>query len=235
MPTLEENFLESINQHAVSRELWQQQSTLHEQKRIQLESSINNYLIAARSEYPILRLSVNQLLTGESGSPPTGWYAHPNCTFEKICTVYGKVQAEYQSINRHPESLLLLEAINDPHRDYYIGQPFAIWRMRWTANTPHTLYQYAHMSNVLTGSFAYTKLESGAITGSWAQGISDQWSLTGQLYGGGKPGLYTNCHPHPDSTAGSLLFALPAVVVGKSSVADNIWGLYPFIGAKQFE
>lgn len=231
MPTLEENLLESINQHVASRELWQQQSTLHEQKRAQLEQSIADYLIVARSEYPILRLSKNQYLSGDSGSPPTHWGAHPNCTFEKICTVYGAAQLA----NRHPESILLLETIKLPSPNGYIGKPFNIWRMRWTAETPYTMYQEVHMSNAITGCFAYTRLESGSISDHWARGAGPEWALTGQFYGGGDAGSWANCHPYPGSGAGSILFALPAVVIGKRSADDKIWGLYPYLGDAMYD
>lgn len=46
MPTLEENLLESINQHVASRELWQQQSMLHETARQQLLGATNQQILA---------------------------------------------------------------------------------------------------------------------------------------------------------------------------------------------
>lgn len=44
MATLEENLLESINQHVQSRELWQQQSTLHNSARASLVKTVGDSL-----------------------------------------------------------------------------------------------------------------------------------------------------------------------------------------------
>lgn len=229
--SLEADFQEAIRQHAASRELWQQQSTLHEQVRQQLSSDVTNYLAGAKHIPAILRLTKNQALLGNSGGLPTGWAAHPNCTFENVCNI-GSANPD----SRHPiaQELLSLIGIKDV---FHFGRGFNIWRISWPANTPYLMYQAVITSNYLTTVAAYTKLESGAIGGAWAEGATNEWRLTGMQVGGNMAHTYYMIHPvalYP--TAGALLMALPAAVIGRADINDQQrWALYPYVGDTQYD
>ena len=230
MTTLEENFLESINQHAMSRELWQQQSTLHEQTRAELTAAVNDHIKNAKYKNAILRLTKNQALLGSSGSPPTGWYAHSNCVFENICNI-----GSTEPSTRHPlaQELLTYIGLNDV---VHFGLGFNIWRVSWPANTPYLMYQFLNLSNYFYTVAAYTKLEAGSVRGCWAEGAANSWKLTGQQTAGNMLHAYWMIHPIPSNAAGSLLFAVPAAVIGVVDI-DNPrhWSIYPYVGDTQHD
>lgn len=182
------------------------------------------------SSMPIIRLTKNQALIGSSGSAPTGWTAHPSCTLTNICNVGSEVPT-----GRHPIAQELLNYIGINHVMYF-GLGFNIWRIGWTASTPYLMFQFLNLSNPLMTVAAYTKLESGQVGGCWAEGATNTWKLTGQQAFGGMMHQYWMLHPTPISSAGSLLFALPAAVTGKLNLSDpQQWALYPYIGDQQYD
>jgi len=187
---------------------------------------------AVMNNSPIIRLTKNQALTGSSGSPPTGWYGHPNCTFENVCNVGSDANPE----NRHPLAKELLDYIGIRNVAYF-GRGFNIWRITWPAGTPSLMHQFLNLTNYLSTVAAYTKLESGAVFGAWADGATNTWKLTGQQTGGNMPHTYWMIHPYPvNNGAGSLLFALPAAVIGPVDLNNQQnWALYPYIGDTQYD
>lgn len=187
---------------------------------------------AAKFTNPIIRLTKNQSLMGNSGSPPTGWSAHPNCIFENVCNVGSNADPN----TRHPFAQELLDSIGIKPV-VSLGLGFNIWRISWPANTPYLMYQFLNCSNYTNTVAAYTKLESGSVSGAWAHGATaGEWKLTGQQTGGNMLHAYWMIHPIPSSAAGSLLFALPAAVIGVVDINDNKhWSLYPYIGDTQYD
>ena len=180
----------------------------------------------------IIRLTKNQALLGASGSPPTGWNAHPNCTFENVCNVGSDANPE----NRHPLAKELLDYIGI-RNVAYISKGFNIWRITWPAGTPYLMYQFLNLTNYLSTVAGYTKLESGAVVGDWGDGATNAWKLTGQQSGGNMPHTYWTLHPlSSNNGAGSLLFALPAAVIGPVDLNNQQnWALYPYIGDQQYD
>lgn len=185
---------------------------------------------AVMNNSPIIRLTKNQALTGSSGSPPTGWYGHPSCTYENVCNIDSDANPE----NRHPLAKELLDYIGIRNVVYF-GKGFNIWRITWTAGTPYLMYQFLNLTNYLSTVAAYTKLESGAVFGDWADGATNTWKLTGQQTGGNMPHAFWRIHPCPANN-GSLLFALPAAVIGPVDLNNQQnWALYPYIGDTQYD
>jgi hypothetical protein len=224
-------FISDLTDLDVSWQNWSQQSALHEQARIALTTDVSNHLNNAKHYNAIIRLTKNQALLGDTGSPPTGWAAHPNCTFENVCNI----GSNGNPASRHPIAKELLAFIGIENALYF-GKGFNIWRVSWPANTPYLMYQYVHTSNFLTTTAAYTKLEAGSVSGVWADGIKNTWSLTGQQLGGNMPHTYCFIHPTPSSSAGSLLCALPAAVIGRVDLTEQQrWAMYPYIGDTQYD
>ena len=109
--------------------------------------------------------------------------------------------------------------------------------MSWTANTPYLMYQFLNLTNYLSTVAAYTKIESGTVHSACAEGVTNTWKLTGQQEGGNMPHVYWILHPLPSNNgAGSLLFALPAAVIGPVDLNNQQnWALYPYIGDTQYD
>lgn len=179
---------------------------------------------------PIIRLTKNQALAGTTGSTPNDWAAHANCTFEKVCTVTTTTPNTRPVIAR--DLLTYIGIVNET----YLFREFAIWRVTWPANTPYLMFQTVNLSNYITTCAAYTKVESGQVTGAWTTGADSTWKLTGEIASGNKPHWYWNIHPVPSTAAGSLLFALPAAVIGAVNLNDQQnWAIYPYIGDQQYD
>jgi len=189
------------------------------------ELEVDAYLQSARGEASHFRLSKNQVLAG-IGAVPDFWSAYPGVNLTKAFTVSTGVLWA----NRTAEEQALLTAMGKANVQY-IDVSFDVWRMAWTtpSSSNVTMYQYIPTSVALTVG-AMVKLESGAISGAWAEGaVVGKWVNTGVHYGA-NPAGYTHIHPFEGSNAGSLLVALPAAVTGFVDLTAKQWGKFPYIG-----
>lgn len=192
------------------------------------KTQIDNYVNLQLSKQPFFRLTKNQALAGTDGQNPDFWLSGAGVTYQKLQLV-GKDTA-WADRTSEERALLTAMGISDVVK---MSADFYIWRMTWdTAEPTHTLYQTVNNSIVLT-SGAMMKLESGSLSGFWAEGISDTWQLTGVVHGRSAMG-YTNNHPNRDSIEGAALVALPATLAGHHSLVDG-WGIFPYIGDSQYD
>lgn len=210
-----------------------QQSGLEGLARLERQhyTALSNRLLAQEHGYSTLRLSANQRLLG-AGATPDGWLVEPSMTLAKVFTV----NTDVLWANRGVEEKALLTAMG-LEGVRYINEAFDVWRMSWTTLPAdpafqYTLYQKVVGSGAVTVA-AMTKLESGSISNYWAEGAQlGAWKNTGQHVAGSPLG-YLHIHPMRASTAGSLLFALPAAVSGHVELDAKKWGQYPYIGNTQ--
>ena len=184
------------------------------------------------STYPFFRITSNQILTGTqtgtNSDTVSGWTINSGgcgVALKWIQTVSNGVLWA----NRTPEEQALLTAMGRPNIQY-VANAFNIYRMSWSAVCPWTFYQHIPNSPQFTVA-AFTKLESGVITGWWATGIQSSWSLTGVHAGASAEG-YSHPHPATSSVTGSLLIAMPAYVPGYVDLTQPInWGWFPYVSA----
>lgn len=199
-------------------------------KMAQSLSQINNTIYPARNKAPYYRLTKNQLLTGTSGSVPTGWSTHPDCTFTLVQSV---VETTEWNDRTEDERELLTLMGRTGEKNYF--DTFNIWRMDWVDsdidNYSYTMYQGVNGSTAVSVA-AFTKILSGDIVGYWADGATNQWKLTGNYYGFNKH-RYHHIHAHRQTPIGSVLIALPAAITGFINFDPKTWGQFPYIGETQ--
>ena len=190
----------------------------------QAQADVNGFIAGARKEFGIIRVTENQVMQGTSGSPPTGFTAHPAVT----CILEEKVVTNVPWSQRSAIQQEFLTAIGAPGVRY-LAPHFNIWRISWDfTNYPNdtwTLFPAPITENDCTVG-AVVKLESGAITGHWATGaelgvtkVCGQHHANHALY-------YINAHPYHGSVQGSLLVALVGAVAGYVEVENGEWGFY---------
>ena len=185
------------------------------------KSQIDTYIAGARGEMPFYRMTKNQRLLGTNGSVPEHWSSGSGITYTLVETVRGNIPwADRTALEK--EVLTAMGCAGTR----YLWQDFKVWRMAWSSNSPtYTMYQQMP-SHVTSTAIAVCKVESGSISGHWAEGATTEWKITGQVYGRGVH-MYTHCHPIKGSVSGSLLFALPCVIAGKHHFNNH--GIYPLL------
>lgn len=193
----------------------------------QAQTQVDDYIATARGETPYYRISKNQALAGTDGHVPDFWHSGEGITYTLVQSVNDSVDW----VDRTPEEQELLTAMNSTNTRY-VSVPFNIWRMDWTlADHTHTLYQRVNAPVPITVA-AMTKLISGSTYASWAQGVTNEWTLTG-VHEGLTPHRYSHIHPYRTSATGSMLFALPAAIAGHIPLDAKNWSLFPYIGDTQ--
>ena len=190
-------------------------------KVVAAKSQIDTYVAGARGEMPFYRLTKNQRLNGTSGSVPEHWSSGSGITYTLVETVRGNIPWE----DRTELEKDVLTAMGCAGTRY-LWKDFKVWRMAWSSNSPpYTMYQQMP-SHVISTTMAVCKVESGSISGHWADGATSEWKITGQVYGRGRH-MYTHCHPYKGTPSGSVLFALPCVIAGKHHFNNH--GIYPYL------
>ncbi|MFT4925644.1 MAG: hypothetical protein ACI8WB_001737 [Phenylobacterium sp.] len=184
--------------------------------------------LALKNSFPY-RLSRNQRLLLTAGTVPDFWSSGAGITYTQMQTI----EIVTPWVDRTELEKELLVAMGRDGLGYsYVS--FNIWRMQWSTldvADRSTLFQQVNASTAVTVA-AMTKLISGTVTGHWAEGITTQWSLTGQHFPPNEHG-YIHMNPHRHSTSGELLFALPAVIAGEKALVARDWWTFPYIGDDQ--
>ncbi|MFT4925638.1 MAG: hypothetical protein ACI8WB_001731 [Phenylobacterium sp.] len=193
------------------------------------EQQVITVIDTARGEMPFYRLTRNQRLLGTDQHIPDDWNSGAGTTY----TLVQLVAADKIWADRTVEERELLTAMGKEGLRY-IPISFNMWRMDWTTkDTAHTMHQHVNVSTPSTLA-GMTKMLSGAIGAYWANGATNKWTLSGQAIGSW-PNGYTYCHPVKQSTSGSMLFALPAAIVGNVPLDPTKWGIFPYIGDTQHD
>lgn len=174
--------------------------------------------------FPFYRMTANQALNGTANTI-TGWEINSGAgvTVTHLFTVNNNVVWG----SRSAEEQALLTAMGRAGTQH-ITSPFRVYRMSWTTQGSWTMYQrIAKLPSYTTAAF--TKLESGQISGQWATGATSTWSLTGTHAAPSASG-YDHIHPISASPSGSILVAMPAAVAGWVDLSRPInWGWFPYV------
>ena len=174
--------------------------------------------------FPVYRMTANQELNGTANAI-TGWdiNAGAGVSVTHVMTVSNNVPWA----SRSAEERALLTAMGRAGTQY-IKSPFRVYRMSWITAGNWTMFQHiTQLPNYTVAAF--TKLESGQISGHWAEGATTSWRLTGVH---GIPGAsgYDHIHPTSISSSGSILVAMPAAVAGWVDLSRPInWGWFPYV------
>lgn len=188
--------------------------------------------LSVYSLLPFYRMTLNQTLEpipGGGADTIADWEPNGDPQCGVALQFVQKVSKFLPWANRSAEEKALLTAMGRPNVDYLFSD-FNIYRVSWTGANCWTLGQRVPTQPHFTVA-AFTKLESGALSGNyafWANGATDTWSLTGQHVEPNAEG-YLSAPPYTATEAGSLLFALPAVVVGWVDLSKSLnWGWFPY-------
>ncbi|QTL34095.1 hypothetical protein [Pseudoalteromonas viridis] len=206
-------------------------------KLAEAQQTVDDYVANARRDNTFIRLTKNQFGYLTASGLMQDFTHNPalSMSFE----VYRTIESGILWADRDEEEKEILTAMGLTGRAHFKPAPIRIIRMRWqdapADKGAHAFYQVIHSSNRLTCA-SYAKLVSGSIYGTGFHGITDEWGLCGNYYGG-KPGTYLHCHPYINSPSGEVLFAWFGVVSGFVPLdRDNpVWGYYPHIAASHGE
>lgn len=175
--------------------------------------------------FPFYRMTANQELNSASATNIDGWGVN---TGQGMSVQYQfTVNTNVAFSARTAEEQALLTAMGRAGVQY-IKSPFRVYRLSWTQAGVWTMFQHIPQLPTYTTA-AFTKLESGAISGQWADGTKATWSLTGVHETPAANG-YQHIHPITGSVTGSLLVAMPASVAGFVDLRRPInWGWFPYV------
>ncbi|WP_046005605.1 hypothetical protein [Pseudoalteromonas rubra] len=208
-------------------------------KLAQASNTVNSYVSDARQEMPFIRLTKNQFGHLTTDGKLADHTINPNVdiSFEE----YRTIETDIPWASRDDEEKEILTAMGMAGYRHMKPAPIRIIKMRWQdlvvdpEKEAYAFYQIIHGSNKVTVA-CYAKLLSGSAYGNGFNGLTNEWGLCGNHYGG-NPGAYVHSHPILNSPSGEVLFAWYGAVAGFAPLDRNNpkWGYFPHIASAHGE
>jgi hypothetical protein len=192
-------------------------------------AEVNAFLLNAANHAPLIRLSSNQtgVIDGLTDNL-AGWLK--NSAFDIDVSLVRTIVSGTAMAARPPADQAVLNAIGAEGE--FFSPNINILKMTWAGWVPG-MPAWTIMPGVIAGlrwctGAAYSRRVAGQIGGHWANGITDEWGLTGENYLV-PPGSYINSHPIVASGAGEIEFFWPALAAGFAKIdrENPSWGIIP--------
>lgn len=185
-----------------------------------MEGDVAAFLADASLHHPLVRVSPNQWGTIDvPTSNLAGWAK--NAGFVIDVEIDRTIESGTAWANRSADDQEFMTAMGMAEVVYFFPGTINVLKMTWSGAVAninnYTIFPPTVPVNGWVTVAAYSKLISGAATGPFLAGITDQWGLTGNTFDAGS-NSYQNAHPYVTSESGEVHFALPAVALGRREI-----------------